>query len=113
MIRRISYLLVLSLLSATSAFAIEGSDPVSWTLDARQNRVAHPAVQSRLDQQPAWQDFLARHGDRWIAEWDEATRTPVRFYGEGWDVDASMLAGIEQAAFEQAVAANLAAAEKE
>ncbi len=73
----------------STAFALTGDAPVKYT-EARQNRVAHAPVQARMNRLNVWKEFLERRGD-WTARWDEATRTPVRFYGEGWDVDPAAL----------------------
>ncbi len=81
-----------SLLIPAVAGAIEGDEPARYAPGTRAERVAHPAIQERLDQAPVWQEFLDRRGGVWTAQWDEATRTPVRFWGTGWDVGAATLA---------------------
>jgi MYXO-CTERM domain-containing protein len=72
------------------ADAVQGDLPYSQVPGARAERISHPAAQARLDLQPAWQDFLKAHGPNWNAIWDEATRRPVRFWGEGWDAPPSV-----------------------
>ena len=86
-----------SLLIPAGAAAIDGGTPHRFAPDMRVERVDHPAIQERLTQATPWQDFLDRRGGAWTAQWDEATRTPVRFWGTGWDVDASALADDEAA----------------
>jgi len=82
----------LSLLCPLStASAITGDAPVRYAPEAREIRLANAPIQARMNRQNVWKDFLDRRGD-WTARWDEATRTPVRFYGEGWDVDPAALA---------------------
>jgi len=72
-------------LSAAPAYALVGEPEQTFAEGERQHRFARDVVQNRLDQTVAWQDFLTRRGD-WTAMWDEATRTPARFWGEGWAV---------------------------
>jgi hypothetical protein len=81
-----------SLLLSTAAFAMVGGEPDRLAPGERIHRIAHSGAQDRLDAQASWQDFLARRGGTWSALWDEATGTPVRFWGTGWAVDADQLA---------------------
>lgn len=84
-----------ALLTASSAMAAVGQvEPDRLYPDERAERIA-TAAQAQLDLSPAWQDFLARHGGEWQALWDEATGTPTRFWGTGWDVDPAALASDE------------------
>ena len=85
-------LLLAGLVSANPAEAVRGDQPVRAIVGERAERVSTPARQRALNAQPAWQDLLARRGQGWTARWDEATATPVRFYGSGWPVDAARLA---------------------
>lgn len=80
-----------ALLTSTSAFAVVGGEADRFAPNERTVRVADANAQSALNQSPAWQDFLARNGSAWSVLWDEATQTPVRFWGEGWDVDPAAL----------------------
>ena len=73
---------------AGSAVAEPGA--ARWFPEAREARVARADHQARFDAAGPWQDFTARHGDGWTALWDEATGTPVRFWGEGWPVDSRL-----------------------
>lgn len=75
----------------TTAHALTGDAPVRFSPESRDVRLANAPIQARMSRTNVWKDFLDRHGD-WTARWDEATRTPVRFYGEGWDVDPTALA---------------------
>ena len=79
------------LLSSTSALAVIGGTPDRLADQERAQRVEHPAAQRQLDASPAWQDFLSRHGGAWTAQWDEATRTPTRFWGTGWNTSGASL----------------------
>ena len=97
-----------SLLIPAVAGAIDGGSPHRFAPEMRVERIANPAIQERLSQAAPWQDFLDRRGGVWTAQWDEATRTPVRFWGTGWDVGADTLAD-DQAAF--AVAWDILASE--
>ena len=101
---------MIATLLSTPALAIDGGEAALLAPNQRAHRIAQPAVQDRLDQSPAWQGFLDRHGSAWTAWWDEATRTPARFWGEGWDVDTKALA-TDDGAF--AVALEILAAEQE
>ncbi|MCO4771690.1 MAG: hypothetical protein KDA24_16780 [Deltaproteobacteria bacterium] len=82
---------------AAPAMAVQGDDVVRQIQGERSYRVETPRGQRTHAQQPAWQEFLDRHGDQWVAQWDEATGTPARFWGEGWEVDAAALATDEGA----------------
>ena len=83
---------MITALSSTPALAVTGGEADLLAPNQREHRIATPAVQDRLDQSPAWQEFLDRNGPSWTAQWDEATQTPVRFWGQGWDVNADKLA---------------------
>jgi len=90
--QRLSFATALaSFLMPATVLAVQGEQPYRHAPDQRAARVAHAAVQAQLDGHPAWQDFLARHGQRWDARWDEATGQAVRIWGEGWAVDADAL----------------------
>ena len=82
--------IVLSLAFATPSLAVQGDLPYKMVPGARAERITHPAVQARLDQQAPWQDFLSSHGPRWTAVWDEATQRPTRFWGEGINAPISL-----------------------
>ncbi len=88
----IALLLATSLLAPASALAVQGTGAYQVLSNSRSHRVATPAVQDRLSSSSAWQDFLQRRGGTWRVLWDEATATPIRFYGTGWAVDSSALA---------------------
>ena len=85
----------LSLLSAlllcAPAHAVQGDGPLRHAPGTRAHAVTHAWAQAQLDEQPAWRSFRDAHGDSWTATWDEATGTPVRFWGPGWDVDGATL----------------------
>ena len=83
---------MLATLCSTSALAVVGGEADRLAPNQREHRIASDAIQERLAQQPAWQGFLDRNGPEWTALFDEATRTPTRFWGAGWDVDADKLA---------------------
>ncbi len=83
---------MIATLCSTSALAIVGGEADRLAPDQREHRVATDAIQRRLAQQPAWQDFLDRHGPSWSALFDEATATPTRFWGQGWAVNGDKLA---------------------
>ena len=89
--RRATLLSAALLLLSTPALAVTGGGPARWLDGAPDQRVAHPQAQRRLAQGEAWQDFLSRRGSAWTARFDEATGTPIRFYGEGWGVDPGAL----------------------
>ena len=91
MVRLASLLALAVLASGAPAHAVDAHGEHRWAPGTRAESVAHPATQQRLNRSAAWQDFEARHGS-WTALWDEATRQPARFWGAGWDVDASVLA---------------------
>ena len=97
-------------LSSTPALALVGGEADQLAPGQREHAIATPAIQDRLDLSPAWQEFLDRHGPEWTAEWDEATKTPTRFYGAGWDVSAVKLA-TDEGAF--AIAIEILAAERQ
>ena len=82
----------LAALAASPAAAVQGDGPVRSIVGERAHRLESPAVQRQHAKGAAWQDFLARRGGQWTARFDDATGTPVRFYGSGWDVDAARLA---------------------
>ncbi len=83
----------LSLLSlAPTAHAVQGDGPARSVDGERAARYETPELQRNLARQTSWQSFLARNGGSWTARWDEATGTPVRFYGSGWAVDGAALA---------------------
>ena len=75
--------LVASLLVPGAALAIQGVDSYEYRQGAREHRIATPAKQARLDQSPAWRHFRDLYGGGWDVLWDEATGTPVRFWGAG------------------------------
>jgi len=101
---------MIATLTSTSALAVVGGEADRLAPDQREYRIATDAIQERLAQQPAWQGFLDRHGPDWTALFDEATRTPVRFWGSGWDVNAAKLA-TDEGAF--AIAMDILAAERQ
>jgi MYXO-CTERM domain-containing protein len=84
--------LLSSLLIPAVAGAIVGDEPSRYAPGTRAERIAHPAIQERLNQAAPWLEFLDRRGGAWTVSWDEATRTPVRFWGTGWEVGAADLA---------------------
>jgi len=84
--------LLTGLLLALPALAVRGDAPQRYAPGQRLHRVAHPEAQALLDRQPAWRAFTEARGPGWVASWDEATGTPVRFWGPGWDVDPALLA---------------------
>ncbi len=72
--------------------AIHGSDSYLQVEQTRRHRVASATVQQRLSTSHKYQDFLVRRGGTWRVLWDEATGTPVRLSGSGWEVDSERLA---------------------
>jgi len=90
-------LVLAGLLAPTSAHAVRGSDAYQSIPLTRTHRIASPQVQKRLSAGEPWQDFLARRGGTWRVSWDEATRTPVRLSGTGWDVPDKLLRDDKQA----------------
>ncbi len=87
----------LTLLLPSSAYAIQGDQAVRHAPGQRAQRVAHPATQRALTESPAFTAFRARHPGAWEVLWDEAQRTPLRLYGEGWAIDDAALASDDTA----------------
>lgn len=89
---RLAIPFVLSLLAASPALAFDDPGHEQHLAPGqRAERIATPAGQARLNGSAAWQGLLAERG-RWQAQWDEATGTPTRFWGEGIPVDGDKLA---------------------
>lgn len=84
-IRCVAPLLVLLLItaSASTAIALQGEFPSKVVPGERGERITDPATQARLNAGPAWQEFLGSAGPSWRAQWDQATKTPTRFWGAG------------------------------
>ena len=84
-VRCVAPLLALLLVtaSAATATAYQAELPSKVVPGDRGERVTDPATQARLNAGPAWQDFLASYGPSWRAQWDQATKRPIRFWGEG------------------------------
>jgi len=83
---------VAALFTASTAVAAVGQIELDRLYPGERAERIATAAQVELAQGAAWQDFLARHGGEWQALWDEATGTPTRFWGTGWDVDPAALA---------------------
>ena len=79
------------LFAAPPAVALQGDEAVRSVRGERAERLQSPQKQRAWSRQAGWVDFQSRRGGQWTARWDEATGTPVRFYGSGWDVDVLAL----------------------
>jgi hypothetical protein len=90
-------LVLFTLALPCTSFAIQGDGSYQHIDATRSHRIASPAVQDRLSQTPEYVDFLARRGGSWRVLWDEATRTPTRLSGSGWDVPPERLANDKEA----------------
>jgi len=70
---------------------MQGSTPYEHIPASEPRNGGLTDVQNQLTTGQAWQDFLAQHEGHWTVRWDEATRTPARFYGQGWAIEPSTL----------------------